>query len=228
MLLDAKTRIFVPMHAIFFDLDGTLIDSRADLALAINLTRRDLGLVARPQAEIVACVGEGLRNLVRRAIPECAGARLDDAIDLTRAHYHRHLLDATVAYPTVLEALRRLRADGWRLAVVTNKPREATDAILAGLGLAPLLDAVVGGGECAVLKPDPAPVRLAAARLGVGDLAGSWMVGDHFTDLEVGRRLGLRRCFCRYGFGDPRDESYDLAVDTLLEFAATRSLIAVP
>jgi phosphoglycolate phosphatase len=210
------------MNAIFFDLDGTLVDSRADLALAVNLTRRDLGLAARSQAEVVACVGEGLRNLVRRAIPECDDARLDEAIECARGHYRDHLLDATVAYPTVPEALRRLRAGGWRLAVVTNKPRDATDAILAGLGLAPLLDAVVGGGEGAALKPDPAPVRLAAARLGVTGLAGSWIVGDHFTDLEVGRRLGLRRCFCRYGFGDPRDEAYDLAVDSLLEFADSR------
>lgn len=207
------------MHAIFFDLDGTLVDSRADLALAVNLTRADIGLSAWPQADIVACVGEGLRNLVRCAIPECAEVDLDAAIELTRVHYRAHLLDSTVVYPTVLEALHRLRKDGWRLAVVTNKPRDATDMILAGLGLTPLLDAVVGGGEGMALKPDPAPVRLAATRLGMTNLTGSWMVGDHFTDIKVGRRLGLRVCFCRYGFGDPREEPYDLSVDNLLDFA---------
>jgi phosphoglycolate phosphatase len=101
---------------------------------------------------------------------------------------------------------------------VTNKPREATSRILEGLGVAPLLAAVVGGGDCPVLKPDPAPLRLALERAGCA-AEGAWMVGDHFTDLEAGRRSGLRRCFCRYGFGDPREEAWDLAVDDLGELA---------
>jgi phosphoglycolate phosphatase len=168
----------------------------------------------------VACVGEGLHSLVARTLPERAATCLEEGVERVRAHYREHLLDATVPYPGVPEALARLRAAGWRLAVVTNKPREATDAVLAGLALATLLDAVVGAGEAAALKPDPAPVRLAAERLGMESLAGSWIVGDHCTDLEVGRRLGLRRCFCRYGFGDARDEPWDLAVDSLPAFAA--------
>jgi phosphoglycolate phosphatase len=207
------------MNAVLFDLDGTLVDSRADLARAINLTRRDCGLAARPVREIAACVGEGLRTLAQRAIPECGPAMLDELVERARRHYRAHLLDETAPYPGVRELLACLRAGGWRLAVVTNKPRDLTDPLLDGLALLPLLDAVVGGGECAALKPDPAPLRLAVARLGIDDLTGSWMVGDHFTDLAAGRRLGLRCCFCRYGFGDPRDEPYDLAVDSPMTLA---------
>lgn len=207
------------MKAVFFDLDGTLIDSRGDLATAVNLTRCDYGLPPLSPALVATYVGEGLRCLVDRALPERRGG-LEEAVDRTRAHYRAHLLDATRLYPGVREALMALGTQGWRRAVVTNKPREFVEPILAGLGVADAFEALVGGGEAAALKPDPAPLILAGARLGLAGLAGSWMVGDHFTDLEAARRAGMRRCFCRYGFGDPRDEMCDLAVDTLVELAA--------
>ncbi|MFZ4395688.1 MAG: HAD family hydrolase [Kiritimatiellia bacterium] len=206
------------MKAIFFDLDGTLIDSRADLASAVNRTRRDFGLPELPVDQVTACVGEGLRLLVARAMPE-ARARHEEAVGCVRAYYGAHLLDRTTLYPGVAEALRALGEQGWKRAVVTNKPREYVRPILEGLGVAAEFEALVGGGDTPTIKPDPAPLLLAAARLGLSDLRGSWVVGDHFTDLEAGRRAGLLRCYCRYGFGDPRGEGFDLAVDSLLELA---------
>ena len=194
------------MKAVFFDLDGTLIDSRADLASAINLARGDFGLPELPRSQVVSYVGEGLHRLVARSMPELPGV-LEEAVARTRVHYGAHLLVQTTLYPGVSEGVRRLGALGWKRAIVTNKPREFVRPVL------------VGGGDTAALKPDPAPILLAAGLLGVTDLRGSWMVGDHFTDLEAGRRTGLRRCFCRYGFGDPRGETFDLAVDSLVELA---------
>jgi phosphoglycolate phosphatase len=204
--------------AIILDLDGTLIDSRADLATGVNLTRRDLGLPPLEPALIASYVGEGVRRLLTRALPECPGL-LEEALELNHRHYCEHLLDATRLYPGVAPALEHLRDAGFSLAVVTNKPRPFTDLILEGLGVAPLFSAVVGGGDCPQLKPDPAPLRLVLEQLQATP-AASWMVGDHFTDLEAGRRAGLHTCFCRYGFGDPRDEPWDLAVNGLLELAA--------
>jgi len=206
---------------IIFDLDGTLIDSRADLALAVNLTRRELGLAPMADAQVVGYVGEGVRNLLTRAIPELPD-ELERALAINQRHYRAHLLDQTALYPGVAAALERFHRHGLRLMVVTNKPRAFTDLILEGLGIAGLMAAVVGGGDVAALKPDPAGLLLALERSGCA-AAGSWMAGDHFTDLESGRRAGMKRCFCRYGFGDPGQETWDLAVDDLRELAAAVS-----
>ena len=205
-------------HGIIFDLDGTLIDSRADLALAVNLTRAELDLPPIAQAQVVGFVGEGVRRLLSRAIPE-RPELLAQALEINQRHYRAHLLDQTRLYPGVAEALETFRQRGLRLMVVTNKPREFTGLILEGLGIQGLMAAVVGGGDGPGLKPDPAPLRLALDRAGCA-AAGSWMAGDHFTDLEAGRRAGLKRCYCRYGFGDPGAEAWDLAVDDLRELAA--------
>jgi phosphoglycolate phosphatase len=204
-------------NGIIFDLDGTLIDSRADLALAVNLTREELGLTAIPQAEVVGYVGEGVRRLLSRAIPELP-RQLDQALAINQRHYRAHLLDQTTLYPGVAAALERFRQAGIPLMVVTNKPRGFTDLILDGLGVARFMCAVVGGGDCPGLKPDPAPLLMALEQAGCG-AEGAWMVGDHFTDLEAGRRAGMKRCLCRYGFGDPGQETWDLAVDELTELA---------
>jgi len=212
--------------AVLFDLDGTLVDSRADLATGVNLTRRDLGLAPLDPAVIATYVGEGVRLLLTRSLPECP-ERLEEALSLNHGHYCDHLLDQTRLYPGVAEALTRLSGLGYRLGVVTNKPRAFTDLVLTGLGVAPLFSAVVGGGDCPALKPDPAPLRLALEALG-GSPGASWMVGDHFTDLEAGRRAGLRRCFCHYGFGEPRGETWELAVDRLGALAEHLALHPAP
>ena len=196
---------------LLLDLDGTLIDSRADLATAVNLTRRDLGLAPLEPARISGFVGDGVRKLLARALAECP-ERLEEALALNHRHYCEHLLDETYLYPGVAAGLERLQAAGWRLAVVTNKPRAFTDLILEGLGIARFLTAVVGGGDCPQLKPNPAPLHLALERC-QGQTQTAWIAGDHFTDLEAGRRAGVKVCYCRYGFGEPRGEGWDLAVD---------------
>ena len=97
--------------------------------------------------------------------------------------------------------------------------------ILEGLDILRYFGAVVGGGDCPVLKPDPAPLVFAASQMGITLDASDWMVGDNFTDLESGRRVGIRRCFCRFGFGITRGEAFDLEINHMSEFLTVLNTI---
>src|SRR3954470_5045323 len=122
------------VHLVVFDLDGTLVDSSADLANAVNALLVDLGVSRLPDAQIVSMVGEGAAVLVRRALtaagldPETPGA-----LDQFLTHYNAHLLDYTRPYAGMVETLQEL-ATRTRLAILTNKPEYATNRVLDGLG----------------------------------------------------------------------------------------------
>ena len=190
-----------------FDLDGTLADTRADLASAVNRTRRVLGLKAVPQPRVVEAVGNGLSKLIERIIPERRDVPDDEKRAIWMREYAAHWLDETVAYPGIPEALRALRRRHWRLAVLSNKPDEATKAIVRGLGLERLFQLVRGGAPDVPLKPDPAAVEFVIRASGYdGRRTRIWVVGDNYTDLEAARNAGVMSCFCRFGFGHPRNE----------------------
>ena len=210
----------MPLPAYVFDLDGTLVDSRHDLATAVNLMRHDLGLPALSLETVVGFVGDGVRRLVERSLRDtpAASAEVDRAVALLREHYAAHLLDQTVLYPGVLAGLEALSQRPCHLAIVTNKPTEPARRICAGLGILRFFPQVLGGDACARAKPDPLPVLHVLSTTGA-DPASSWMIGDNATDLEAGRRAGIRRCFCRFGFGHAGTEVADLYVDSLAEFA---------
>ncbi len=204
-----------------FDLDGTLADTRADLASAVNRTRHALGLRAVPQARVVAAVGNGLANLLERIIPERRDVPAAEKRAIWMREYAAHWLDETIAYPGIPEALRALRRRHWRLAVLSNKPDEATKAIVSGLGLEQFFAAVQGGAPAIPLKPDPAAIEFVVRASGYdGPRTRIWMVGDNYTDLEAARNAGIMSCFCRFGFGHPRAEIPTAVVespDALLE-----------
>ena len=201
------------MPILIFDLDGTLVDSRADLVDAVNLTRADFGLAPLPLADVIAMVGDGVYNLMTRAVPDLARPHdIEEAVAAMQRHYRDHLLDQTRLYPGVASTLAALKPD-WRLAVVTNKPEAAAQRICAALGIGAFLDAVVGGGRCPHLKPRPEPLLLAMALAG-GTAAGSWMIGDHRTDLGAAAAAGLKACFCAYGFGLQGDERADAVIQS--------------
>ena len=208
-----------------FDLDGTLADTRADLASAVNRTRHALGLRAVPQARVVAAVGNGLANLLERIIPERRDVPAAEKRAIWMREYAAHWLDETVVYPGIPEALRALRRRHWRLAVLSNKPDEATKAIVRGLGLEKFFAVVQGGAPAIPLKPDPATVEFIIRASGYdGRRTNIWMVGDNYTDLEAARNAGIMSCFCRFGFGHPRAEIPTAIVESpeeLLENIAT-------
>lgn len=201
------------MQAIFFDLDGTLIDSRADLAAAINATREALGLAPIPLEQALSFVGHGARFLLEGAIPEAAG-RYDEVWPLYEEQYRAHMTDATVLYPGVARTLAELADRGWKMGINTNKPRFATDALLAHFGLAHYFGAaIVAGGDCPEMKPSARPLHEAAARMGHDLSAHDWMVGDHWTDMACGQRAGVKTAFCTFGFGQLKDSRYTVKID---------------
>ena len=201
-----------------FDLDGTLIDSRADLAAAVNRMRALHDLPPLPLATVSAYVGDGIRTLAVRAL-EGAPVDPDLAAREIGAAYAEHLVDATAAYPGVDAGLRALRAAGHDLALVTNKPAPHAQRLLAHFGWTPLFAVVLGGGDTPELKPSPLPLREAMRRAG-RDPEHSWMVGDHHTDLEAARRAGVRSIFLQSGFGNPGGETPDLVFPDFAAFAA--------
>ncbi len=211
----------IPMKTALFDLDGTLIDSRLDIVHGINLTREDFNLPILPVHQVAEHIGEGVSFLIRGAIPEFSQTHMDLLRARQRLNYLNHCLDHTRLYPGMEHVLRQLKAAGWRLGVVTNKPAPCVMPLLKGLGIDDCFEATVGGEEIPQLKPDPAPLHLVAARMGVTLDASDWMIGDHFTDMEAGRNAGIQTCFCRFGFGQLRTSCYTIAVDTAAQIATT-------
>jgi len=202
---------------IICDLDGTLIDSRKDLATGVNLMRKEYSLPPLDLATITDFVGNGARKLAERAL-EGEGVDIDEALLLMKKHYGEHMFDETIVYPTVEEGLLLLKEKEYKLAVVTNKPQEPSEKILNHLGIAKHFDIILGASSRYKLKSDPAMLYGAIDETN-SDINKSWMVGDNYTDLESGRRAGVKLCFAEYGFGYQLEESYDVAVESFLEFA---------
>jgi phosphoglycolate phosphatase len=187
---------------LIFDLDGTLIDSRADLAAAIDHMRGQFGLDPLPLEQVVASIGNGVRRLVEGCLQD-ASVDLDAALQIYRAYYFSHLTVHTTLYAGVEAGLHELASSGHRLAVLTNKPGEPSRTILNHFALTGLLAAVIGGGDVAGLKPAPDGVQRCLEITGM-DPASAWMIGDHCTDLEAARNAGIKSAFVQYGFGEER------------------------
>lgn len=200
---------------LLFDLDGTLVDSLADLVLSVNLLRAELALSELPSEEVAKATGDGAASLVERCLPERAGGGPYVARFLEI--YSRHLLEHTAPYQGISELLEHL--PGHRLAVVTNKPFAQAEQILAGVGLKRYFPVVVGGECAAAKKPSPLPLQLALRRLEYH--AGQvLMVGDHHTDLRAGQAAGLDTCFCRWGLGDSAGLASTFEVASVAELHA--------
>ena len=208
-----------PMNTqlLIFDLDGTLVDSRADIAAATNRMRAMHGLEALPLAEVEEMVGDGIRTLAVRAL---GGAAVDAELaakEIGEAYADR-LVEQTTPYEGVDEGLRALAEAGHALALATNKPGDLARGVLEHFGWTGLFRAVLGGGDLPELKPSPLPLRVAMERCGHGT-DSTWMVGDHHTDLEAARRAGVRSVFLEYGIGHAGAEKADATFAGFREFA---------
>jgi len=210
----------IPLKAILFDLDGTLVDSARDLQEALNALLAEEGLRPVGLDDVKAMVGDGAAKLVERAFAAAGGdlARLPELVRRFLDHYRTEATRHTGVYPGVPETLAGLRRRGLELAVVTNKPEAATLDILEALGLRGFFGAVVGGDTLPERKPHPRPVLAALERLAVSPDA-ALMVGDNDHDVQAAHAAGVRAVAVTYGYSHkPHAElGADRLIDAMIE-----------
>ncbi|BCL75319.1 phosphoglycolate phosphatase [Jeongeupia sp. HS-3] len=194
------------IRAFAFDLDGTLVDSIADLARAANAARADLGLSALAEAAVESYVGDGAHSLVARTLADDHDAdwtntpEQQEAMQRFDLHYKAGLTIATRFYPKVQETLHALHELGLPLAIVTNKPERYTLPLLRELGVSEQFDVVVGGDTLAERKPSALPLQYVSERLGVA-ADEILMVGDSKNDILAARAAGCPVVAVEYGYG---------------------------
>jgi phosphoglycolate phosphatase len=177
--------------AVIFDLDGTLIDSAADIAANANTVLEELGLDTLPPAQIAGFIGKGVPNLIHRVL-EASGMVSDGPLFTPMMsrfiHHYETTFAHTVTYPGVTKALVQLAEMGCALGICTNKPIAPTHAVLRHLGLARHFSAIYGGDSLSQRKPDPAPLFATAGDLGRASVI---YVGDSEVDAETAERAKL-------------------------------------
>jgi len=185
---------------VVFDLDGTLVDSRRDLADAANAVIAECGGAPLPEDRIGRMVGDGAATLVARVFAASAIPAPPDALARFLAVYERHLLDYTRPYDGIVDVLAHLSRRS-RLALLTNKPLASTREILRGLQLEQFFDdAIVGGDGPLPRKPHPAGLEHLIANAGV-ERAQTVLVGDSVIDWKTARNASISIWLAGYGFG---------------------------
>ncbi len=209
------------MDLVIFDLDGTLIDSKLDLAHSVNATRAWLGLGPLDNELVYSYVGNGAPVLIRRALgPEFSDADVARALEYFLNYYREHMLDHTTLYPGMRQCLERLCREGVQLAVLTNKPVRFSSAILEGLGVRDFFFRVYGGNSFEQKKPHPAGVVKLLEESGASP-DRTLLVGDSAVDVRTARNAGVRSCGVTYGFQPETfsEEPPDFRVDRPEELA---------
>jgi phosphoglycolate phosphatase len=203
------------IQLVVFDLDGTLADTKTDLALSVNAMREDMGLGPLPLEAVTSYVGHGVTVLVKRALGDKApDGEVEKGLAFFLDYYAHHLLDNTVAYPGVREALEGL--GDRKLAILTNKPARFSREIVEGLGLAPYFFGIYGGDSFPLKKPDPMGIKAVMSYLSI-PAEKTLIVGDSDTDVLTGRNAGVWTCGVTYGFGPQalQEACPDLLLDNL-------------
>lgn len=193
--------------ALVFDLDGTLVDTAPDILAALNAVLAAEGHPPVTRADLGHLVGHGVPTMLAaafsrtgRSLPE---ARMAVLVDAFVAHYRAHLADESRPFPGVVATLKRLGAEGARLGVLTNKPQELAEPLLASLDLARFFAAIHGAGRFSYVKPDARVFHHVLDDLG-GPGAGALMIGDSTTDILTARAAQVPAILVSYGYSpDP-------------------------
>jgi len=181
----------VHVDLMVFDLDGTLITSGEDIAASVNYTLVKLGLPALPMEKIISYIGDGVRELLLRALGEAGGENFGPAMKIFSAYYMEHMLDTTVLYPGVTEVLERFAVK--RKVIVTNKRHDFALKIVESLGIASYFDAVVGAEKTPYRKPDPRLVKPLLEEYNARP-GHTVVIGDGPADIRLAKEAGVLSC----------------------------------
>lgn len=215
--MEQPKREFEDVRALIFDLDGTLIDSKLDLALAVNAAREHMGMEPLVHEQIFGYVGHGAPTLIRRSLGgQATDAMVERALGYFLEYYGGHMLDNTVTYPGVREGLEMLM--GRPMAVLTNKPVRFSEKILDGLGITRYFQYVYGGNSFERKKPDPMGVQVLLRDFQVAPRQ-AMIVGDSEIDVQTARNAGTWAVGVTYGLGSAQLANCppDLLVNSLVE-----------
>lgn len=212
----------IDLKGVLFDLDGTLIDSKLDIADAANAARAHFGLDPYPVEKVLPFIGFGIRHLIAGVLGTKDEARIDAGLKAAFSHYDGHLGEKTVLFEGARELLEDLNRRGIACGVVSNKPHPLTLRTLRMLGLEGFFKAAYGDQPGIRRKPDPEAVHKALELMGVA-AEDCVFVGDSSVDVETARNSGMTAVLLTHGFGDMREArnlNPDLVVHSLSEFHA--------
>jgi phosphoglycolate phosphatase len=202
----------MPLEALIFDLDGTLVDTAPDLTAATN---HALSLIGRREisiAEARSLVGHGSRALIVRGCEVTGGAVDDETVKRLNValldYYAENIAGQSQVFPGLIEVLNKARAAGLKLGVCTNKVERLSHKLLRELNMADFFDAVVGGDTLPIMKPDPAPFREVAKRLSV-DAMNTLMFGDSETDILTAQNTGVPVIAVTFGYTPQPVQTYN-------------------
>ncbi len=187
------------VRLVVFDLDGTLVDSKVDLANSVNHALGAFGLPSLPNETIHSYVGNGASMLIQRSVGEDGKEIVPRVLETFLSHYREHLLDTTIPYPGVRESLEAYSGT-FQMAVLTNKAVDMTRSILVGLSLSRHFVDVRGGDSFGTKKPHPEGLLRIMTHRGVPP-GETIMVGDSVTDILAGQGAGAATCAVTYGYG---------------------------
>jgi len=190
------------VDAIFFDLDGTLVDARSDIARAVNHALRTLGRPGRSFEEIVSYVGTGVSELIAKSLGTRDRPLIEKGVSVYREYFLKHPADEAKAYPRVKETLDFFKNK--RKFVLTNRYADFAGPLLEALGLRGYFEDILGGDDEDCIKPSACVLDRLLPRLNI-DRSKAIIVGDMDIDIMTGKNSGVKTCWVTYGLGKAED-----------------------
>ena len=212
---------------ILFDLDGTLVDTNADLTAAMNYMLKQYNAPALQPEQVKVLLGCGVHDLVSRSFETSTGRKLsgdelEKAVRINLAYYAEHNTDLTTTFPGVIEVLEYCRERNIKMAVVTNKGTKPSTKIVDATGLSGYMSAVQGDGDNLPLKPQPDLLWHVMKKLNAVP-EKTLMVGDNYTDIGAARNAGVKSVFIKNGYGVIGSEKADYIIDNFADLKAVLS-----